>query len=425
MSEKFPPDGEANERANRARTTSATSKDFFSAPVSRRGFLGRAAGIGAGAVAGSALLSACSSASDSAPAATAAASAAESPSAPAPAGSISDSFKNKTIGVPVYTYADENEPLIAAQLEAAAAAAGLNWTFLIEDTQADQALAEQVVDSFITRGVDAIVDIIVSPRSIAPQLARAKEQEIPVFGIYNFAPLEENFVVDYGGSTAVDGTYIASYMIADQVARHPGRKIKLGILNTDLDVLRPRRGVLDGLLSLPEAQEAFEIVGVKEVDPGDVVASATSGTQALISQAPDLDAIWSSLSPAAMVSATAVEQVGAQDQVACYGCIAGSAGLEALQSGTSPLVATSWADLVYVSWGTVDLMLQHFSGQEVDRLASLTTNPLPYTTVTPRVAQGPDVQPVATLGGEEVLTWMYAAGAYRDAFVRSWQTTYA
>ena len=94
---------------------------------------------------------------------------------------------------------------------------------------------------FINQGVNVIVDIVIPPRLVAPQMAKAKERKIPVFGIYTFGTNYADMVLDYGGVTSVASSFVSSYMLFDQRIRHLGKKkIKLGIIDSQLDVIGPR-----------------------------------------------------------------------------------------------------------------------------------------------------------------------------------------
>ena len=269
---------------------------------SRRTFLTRAGSLGIGATAASTILTALVA---NAPKALAEA------SEPANAGRIAEKYKNLTIGVPVYAFADENQITIANQLQAAAKAAGLNWKFLVQDVAGSVTTAGQVFDTFISRGVDVIIDIVIPPRLVAAQMAKAKEKKIPVFGIYTFGTNYPDMVLDYGGVTSVESSYVSSYMLFDQRIRHPGKKkIKLGIIDSQLDVIKPRRGALDGLLSLAINND-FEVVQIiPDVDPANTVQVATQVTQAILTKNPDVDCLWVSWSPAPVPVAAAVEQAG-------------------------------------------------------------------------------------------------------------------
>lgn len=384
--------------------------------ATRRSFMTRATTLGMGAGAASTALTAMTlTGADKAFAQSAAPS----------GGHVAAKYQNKTVGVPVYAFADENEIMIAAQLEAASEAAGLNWKFLVQDVAGSVTTAQQVIDAFISKNVDLIIDIVIPPRLIAAQLAKCKEKGIPVFGIYTFGFDYPDMILDYGGVTSVEATYLNNYMLFHERLRNPGKKVhKLGIIDSQLDVIRPRRGVLDGLLALKQNKDFEVVADIPDVDPANTVQVATQATQAILTQHPDVDCLWVNWSPAGVPVAAAVEQVGKGDTCKVYGLVAQSTGLKLIKEGKSPLVATSWLDNVWASWGCVDLALQHMSGEEVDRLALLTTHVVPCVCINQKEANSPNLQMVKVLGGAEIPTWMFGAGTYRQRFVDTWTQKY-
>ncbi|HEY1778919.1 MAG TPA: substrate-binding domain-containing protein [Roseiarcus sp.] len=236
------------------------------------------------------------------------------------ASAIADKYKNLTTGVPVYAFADENQITIANQLKAASEAAGLNWKFLIQDVAGSVTTAGQVFDTFISQGVNVIIDIVIPPRLVALQMAKAKERKIPVFGIYTFGTNYTDMVLDYRGVTSVESSFVSSYLLFDQRIRHSGKKkIKLGIIDSQRDVIGSRRGVPNGLPGL-EVNKDFEVVQVvPDIDPVNTVQVATQATQAILTKNPDVDCLWVSWSPAPVPVAMAVEQAGKATRARCTG----------------------------------------------------------------------------------------------------------
>ena len=139
---------------------------------------------------------------------------------------------------------------------------------------------------------------------------------------------------------------------------------------------------------------------IPDVDPANTVQVATQVTQAVLTKNPDVDCLWVSWSPAPVPVAAAVEQAGKGDTCKVYGLVAQSAGLQLIKEGKSPLVATSWVDLVWVGWGCIDLVLKHLSGKPVDRLALLTTNGVPCVCIDQAEANSPNIQMVDVPGGQ-------------------------
>ena len=387
--------------------------------VSRRAFLNRAGAVGVGAVGAGAVLAACGGGTKSS---SAASTTSFANSVPSSGGAIAAKYKNKTIGMPVYSYADENQITLASAAQQATDAAGLNWKWLIQDTQTNPQTGAQVMGTYISRKVDAVVDMVIPASFIAADVAQAKAGNIPVFGVYTFAFTNPGFQLDYGGIVAVDAAFISSYMLFNEQIRLAGKKeIKLGVLDTQLDVIAPRRQVMEGLRS---GQPVFKEVAVANVDAADVVGGATKGVQALLSQHPDLDTIWVSYSPVGVPAAAAVQQAG-NTHTKVYAHAVGSAGLSMIASQQTPLLASSWLDLVYTSWGLVDVMLQYFKNGKVDRFAAFSTNVVPIIAMDQAEANSSNVKKVQLITGKSIPNWLFQGGAYRQTFIDKWKEQYS
>ena len=393
--------------------------------VSRRSFLSRAGAMGLTTAVATTVLAACggggtksASATTSATGTTTAAT-----TGSGSGGSIAAKYKHKTVGVPVYGFSDQNQILLAYQMKAASDAAGLDWTFLIQDTQTLVASAETAVEAYITKKVDAIVPIVIPPRTIPAQLAAAKAAGIPCFGMFTSAPLWPTFVLDYGAPIPVDAALLAEYMFIDMYLRIPSGKIQLGIVDAaSVDLIQPRRGVLEGQLAQAAQSRFAPVAPQNNVNPANPVQGATQAVQAILSTYPNVACIWVNYPPMAVPAAAAVQQAGKHARV--YGHVGGSAGIAEIQSGSGPLAAMSYLDLTYVSWGTIDKMLAYFAGNTPPRTTFLTTDVVPTTTIDAVEAKSSNVQKVAA-NGQNILTWLSGAGSWRAGRVASWKQQYS
>ena len=202
--------------------------------------------------------------------------------------------------MPVYAFADENQITIANQTEGGVGSGGTELEVPGAGRRRQRDDCRSGLRQFHQPGVNVIIDIVIPPRLVAPQMAKAKDRKIPVFGIYTFGTNYADMVLDYGGVTSVEFEFVSSYMLFDQRIRHPGKKkIKLGIIDSQLDVISPRRGVLNGLLGL-EVNKDFEVVQIiPDIDPANTVQVSTQATQAILTKNPDVDCLWVSWSPGA------------------------------------------------------------------------------------------------------------------------------
>lgn len=332
-------------------------------------------------------------------------------------------LKNKTIAIPTYTYSDENQLTLNQAIIDASKAVGLNWKFLQTDTQASAQKAQSAMDAYISRGVDAIILDVVPARTVPEQIDKAHKHKprIPVFGIFAFSPLALD--VEYAGVLASDCVYLTEYMFIDQRIRHGATaKKKIGILDTVVDVTAPRRAVIDGYLGSPSYKD-FELVGkVDNVDPANVTTSTTRAVQSLLTANKDINAIWTNYPPMGIPAAQAVAQAGKQKDVKVYSHVAQSAGIKAVLSGQSALVATSWVDLLYTSWGVVDSILAYFAGKPYTRTHQWTT-PVPTTAIDVSLRNSPEIVKVNS-GGHQIDNWVFQGGAWKSTYINRWKKQY-
>lgn len=334
---------------------------------------------------------------------------------------IAPKYKNKTIGVPMFQVADQNEVLLVDQFKQISKQAGLNWKWLADDTQGDQRKAQTVIDSYVTRGVDGMFLLVIPVRFVPAQLAAAKRKRIPVIGMNNFAPLAPELTFEYGPVLGSDAVFLAENIVLDQLKRKPNKKkIKIGALNVPVDVVQDRVAVFEGIVGL---NPKFEIAGGKflEVDVANVASSTIKATQSLLTRFPDLDVIWSPYPPMAVPCASAVQQQGKARQVQVYGHVAQSAGLDALRDPKNPLQAISWVDLVFWSYQLVEYMLDVFAGRIQSRFVQY-QNPIPAAVID-KSSVG-RIQKVK-VEGKDVSTWMLNEGTYRPVFIQRWKQKFS
>ncbi len=330
--------------------------------------------------------------------------------------SLGSSFKGKTIGVVFLTLLDENEVSIQKWLEQAAKDAGLDWKFIAVDAKSDQAQAQTAMSSFITRKVDAIVVVVVPAIFINAQLKEAQAAGIPVVGNLMFAQFDPTIAVDYGPLLDHDALLLTHYLMSDQKSRRGSDRIKVGVLDAPVsEALVPGRSVFETLIGL---DDQFEIVAKDySVSGTDTVGDSTKRAQGMVQAHPDINAIFCNYPPIAVPAASGIEQSGKKD-IQVYGRIAQSAGVEAVRSGTSPLVATSWVDWPFQSYTIIEQVLTVLKGDKPNRLLGL-TRPVPDV-----IFDASNVNQQVPKG-TKAADWMFAGGAYRAQFLARWNETFA
>lgn len=376
----------------------------------RSAFLKRAAALGVGTSITASLLAACGGGGESSVAAPA------SPSGgKAVKPNLAAKYKKKTIGFAELSEGDANILAVLQWVEEAAKEAELEWSWKVVDTQGNTGTAQQTLNSFLTQGVDGIMFVGIGAATVEAQLSQAKAAGVPTIATYSFAPADSSLSQDFTLPPAVDASLLGSYLIQDQLTRHPSGTIQVGMLDFSPDVIQGRRYAMQALL----AQDSrFEIVAEDfSVSVTNTEQDATAKAKALMQANPDLAAIWCNYPPIALPAASAVEQVGKTGDVQVYGHIATNAGVEALRGGNGALTATSWVDLPYVSYTMVDQMLLGLSGGDFDRQLSV-LRPDPSI-----VFDASNVETEVPKGTNAV-DWMFAGGTYRTQFLSEWNERY-
>jgi ABC-type sugar transport system substrate-binding protein len=327
---------------------------------------------------------------------------------------INPKYKGKKIGFAMLTASDENILSIVKYAKQAASAAGLGWSWVVVDTRGDVAAAQTTLGSFLTQKVNGTMMVGIGAGSVEAQLAEGKAAGIPMIGSYTFADAASSIAQDYTLPPDVDASLLGNYLIADQLKRHPKGTIKVAMLDFPFNVIQARRYAFEALI----AQQSRVKVVAKNYTIGAATTAqdASKAAQTLLRAHPDLSAIWCNYPPIAVPAAAGVAQTGKKVQV--YGHIANSSGVEAVRSGSSPLVATSWVDWPYVGYSLVDQMLEAMSGKVLNRKLSI-LRPDPSI-----VFDSGNVNrevPKGTKAGD----WSFAGGAYRGNFIKVWNKLYA
>jgi ABC-type sugar transport system substrate-binding protein len=327
---------------------------------------------------------------------------------------IAAKFKSKTIGVPIYTTLDENEATILSALKQASEKAGLNWKFLSDDTKADQAAAQRAVQSYVTRKVDAIIDIVVPAAFVQAQFEAAQKAGIPVIGNYTFGASSAAVTADYSPPLDQEEVPMSHFLINDQRDELGRKTVKVAMMDVSLDVVKPRHWSFEAIAAnFP----GVEIIAKDfNVSATDTVADATRRAKAIMQKHPDLSCFWCGFPPVALPVASAVAQAGKTD-VQVYGHATGTAGAEALREKNNPFRATTWVDFPYSAYGMVDLVLQALAGGKPDRQISY-LSPVPTAVfseknINSEVPEGTDAK-----------AWTFARGAYVTYFLDRWNTNY-
>lgn len=104
-------------------------------------------------------------------------------------------------------------PSIHAMIESATAAAkARGWTVETYDGNGDQVATNNQVNTFITRGFDALINIASANTQMGPVIAKAAAAHIPF--ISTFSGMVPGITVDIGSNNVADGVFSASALAA-------------------------------------------------------------------------------------------------------------------------------------------------------------------------------------------------------------------
>lgn len=209
------------------------------------------------------------------------------------------------VGAPYFETANASMQKVAEEI------GGINWIYQGPDS-ADAAKQAEIVQSMITRGVDAIVISAVDGTSIVPVLQQAMDAGIKVYSWdVDTDPAGREEYIGIGSMTDF-GSHMLDSMVdqmgdSGQYALITG-SLSAGLLNERIDAIKE--------YSASEYPD-LELVSVEgaDVDPD----KAFSIAQNLITAYPDLKGIISNSSEAAAGAARAVQQAGLQGKVAVTG----------------------------------------------------------------------------------------------------------
>jgi len=214
-------------------------------------------------------------------------------------------FVFKEIGIPYANVCERGAKKAAKDL-------GINVEFLGPAKGGDVAGQVQIIESQVSRGVDAIVISPNDPNSVKPVIAKASRRGIKVFTWDSDAPdTERIFYV-----AAADDVGIG-VEIMDRLAAEIGGKGKIGIMSGGQGALNLNQhveGVLKGLKKYPKIQLAKPIVYNNEQPQ-----QAQSCAAGLLQRHPDLAGIACVNSPGPPGAARAVIAAGKAGKVKIWG----------------------------------------------------------------------------------------------------------
>ena len=270
-------------------------------------------------------------------------------------------FVFKLVGIPYGNVCERGAKNAAKDL-------GINVKFCGPAKGGDVPGQIRIIETQISRGVDAIVISPNDPNSVKPVIAKAMRRGIKVFTWDSDAPgTERIFYV-----AAADDVGIGED-IMDKLAKDIGGKGKVGIMSGGQGALNLNQhveGVMNGLKKYPKIELAKPIIYNDEQPQ-----KAQSGVAGLLQRYPDLAGIACVNSPSPPGAARAIIAAGKAGKVKIWGLSLPSENKQYIKDGVvSGLILWDPAKLTYLTAKLVNDYLdgkRPVDGMEVEGIGKL------------------------------------------------------
>lgn len=244
-------------------------------------------------------------------------------------GGSGDKTEPLTVGVSISFAANETVQAVVAGLEAELS------TFDAKLIQADANLSvdKQIsdIDSFVNKGVDAIVVIPIDLATIKNALDRADTAGIPIFA--NDAVVGNDVTAEQLSPVIAQvHTNRPADAVAGFIADKTGGKGQVGAITIAAPVAQIQYFVGEVVKNLEAS--GMSMIGEPKGNPTDDAAGARPLAEAMLTQNPNLAAIFSYNDPSAIGASAAAKAAGKRDQVVITGFNASKDGLAAIEDGT-------------------------------------------------------------------------------------------
>jgi rhamnose transport system substrate-binding protein len=206
-------------------------------------------------------------------------------------------------------------------------------------TDPDPARQNEIVDNWITLGVDAIAVACENKEGISTALRKAKQKGIRVLTYDSDADTDaRDFFVNQATPEAI------GYTLMDEAARLTGQKGEFAIITASLTAANMNEWHKHIESRLAEKYSAMKLVATRPCD--DLKDKAQSEATTLLSAFPNLQLIMAICSPAVPGAAEAVKQAGKTGAVKVIGLGLPSENRRYVKDGVTQSV---------ILWKTVDL----------------------------------------------------------------------
>ncbi len=264
--------------------------------------------------------------------------------------------KKYTIGTSIITYEHPFYIDVVKGMQRAAEELGVE--LLLDDPKCKLDLQVKALETFITRGVDALVVYGVDPVGVVPVVEEAVAKGIPV--ITADMELQTDKVVTFIGSDNYEiGTLVGKWT-KEYIEKNLNGKAKIAIVYWAVSVAQQQRtqGFLDQVTQLP----GVEIVAKQNVEEA-LRENAMAVTENILTAHKDLDFVYGSNQTCTMGAVSAVEATGRKVKV--VGVDIDTEMMRAIKDGK--LLATVAQQPIVLGKTAIETAVKVLKGEEVPK----------------------------------------------------------
>lgn len=222
-------------------------------------------------------------------------------------------------------------PFFVDMTDAAKAQSNENLEVLVQASP-DELKQNQIIENFITQGVDAICIVPINSETIIPAILKANKAGIPVINVDNKINIESAqkqgaIIAFYIGSDNFEGGQSAGQFIIEQLGGKGKVAVLEGVAGNDAAI--KRKG---GFMKSVESLNDIEVVASQAADWNR--QKANDIFQAILTANPDLDAVFACNDEMALGAIAAMKNKNvALDSIIVVGFDAVDEAVKAVESG--------------------------------------------------------------------------------------------
>jgi len=241
---------------------------------------------------------------------------------------------------------------------------------IVDDADRDVRRQSEHIDSYITRGVAAIVINPCDRKSIGPAIKKANDAGIPVFTCDLQCVAEGADVTGHVGTDNFQGGELAGRAMIEALDEAGGKVLILHFKQANSCVLRVDgfRQVID---RYNEDRQSGRIEVVSELEGGGLRDPAFVTTSAALQTNPDLAGIFAINDPSALGAFAALEQAGKTDQVVIIAFDGQLDGKQAIKEGKIYADPIQFPDKM--GRQTVEKIVKYLNGDSFQRVTLIPT----------------------------------------------------